>query len=913
MADAGGSNKAAWHALPIEDVLTCLQTDREGLSAAEARARLERYGSNELQTAPQAGLALLFFRQFESPLIFMLLAASMVSGASGHLLDAGVILAVVLLNAVIGLIQEWRAERALEALSRLSAPRALVLRDRRTEVIPAREVAPGDVLVLEGGERVAADARVLESIELTVDESALTGESTTVIKNIDMLPERLPLADRTNMVWMSSPVTSGKGLAVATATGMHTAMGAIASEVRTTQRAQTPLQRRLGRLATLLGFGALGLSAFIFVLGLLRGFQVIEMLLFAVAAAVSAIPEGLPAVISVVLALGVQRMAARNAILRRLPAVETLGSTTVICSDKTGTITRNEMTVTRLFAGGLTYEVGGEGFAPDGEIKPEGGAPLAPDDIARTPELHGLLVIGGVANDALLEHADEQWQVKGDPTEGALLVVARKAGITPEVEQERLERLAEIPFSSKSKFMATLNRDAGAGETMLFVKGAPERILSFCTHMSRDGRAVPLTDKDREQIEQANRRFAGQALRVLAGACRLLPLGQNEADREQAQHDLIFIGLWGLLDPPRPEAIRAIHDARQAGIHVKMITGDNADTAAAIARQVGIAEHGEETVSGAELEDMSDEELRRRVRRIAVFARVAPSHKLRIVNALRDQGEIVAMTGDGVNDSPALKRADIGVAMGVTGAEVAKEAADMVLADDNFATIVRAVAEGRIIYNNLRKVIFYLVTTNLGEIITLTATLIVGLPLPLTAVMILWVNLVTDGLCTTPLGVEPGHDDVLQIPPRRPGAGIIDRPMVSQMLLFAVLMAAGTLGLFWYSLRDPAGTRAHAMTMAFTTLVAFQWFHAFNARSRHSSVFAIGLFSNPMLLIGVGIAVALQVLVVHWSSAQVIFRTTSLSLLDWGWIVLVSSSIFIADELRKLVVWLTQKGQTRSQ
>ena len=912
MADAARPVETPWHALPIEDVLSHMQSTPEGLSSVEARARMEHFGPNELQTAPQAGLALLFLKQFRSPLIFMLLAASIISGVSGHLLDAGVILAVVVLNAIIGVIQEWRAERALEALRRLGAPRALVLRDGRTEVIPAHEVAPGDVLVLDSGERVAADARVLESIELTVDESAITGESATVTKIPGMLPPRLPLADRINMVWMSSPVTSGKGYAVVVATGMQTVMGEIASEVRATERAETPLQRRLGKLATLLGFGALGLSAFIFGLGLLRGFDVIEMLLFAVAAAVSAIPEGLPAVISVVLALGVQRMAAHNAILRRLPAVETLGSTTIICSDKTGTITRNEMTVTRLYAGGIVYQVSGEGFTPEGDIRPEGANPLAFTELTRLSEPRALLVIGAVANDALLDYEGERWQVRGDPTEGALLVVARKAGISPEVEQERLVRLDEIPFSSKAKYMATLNRSAETGVVTLFVKGAPEHILDFCTHMLKGDREVPLADEDKERIREMNHHFAAQALRVLAGAYRNMPREQEKADREQAEHRLIFAGLWGLLDPPRPEAVRAIHAARQAGIRVMMITGDNAVTAAAIARQVGIADHGEETVSGSELEEMSDEALRRRVRRIGVFARVAPAHKLRIVNALRGEGEIVAMTGDGVNDSPALKCADIGIAMGITGTEVAKEAADMVLADDNFATIVLAVAEGRIIYNNLRKVVFFLVTTNLGEIVTLTAALIIGLPLPLTAVMILWVNLVTDGLCTTPLGVEPGHGNVLRQPPRPPGAGIIDRPMVRQMLLFAVLMAIGTLALFWHAARDPHHPDAHAMTMAFTTLVAFQWFHALNARSRRSSFFAIGVFRNPWLLAGIGLAVALQALVVYWRPAQIVFHTASLSLCDWVLVLLVSASIFIADELWKLILWLTQYRQTRS-
>jgi len=463
------------------------------------------------------------------------------------LLDAGVILAVVVLNAIIGVIQEWRAEQALEALRRLGAPRARVLRDGKTEVIPVREVVPGDLLVLEGGERMAADARVLESIELTVDESAITGESAPVTKSPDTLPPRLPLADRANMVWMSSPVTVGKGLAVVTATGMQTVMGEIASEVRATERAQTPLQRRLGRLATLLGFGALGLSAFIFVLGLLRGFDIIEMLLFAVATAVAAIPEGLPAVISVVLALGVQRMAARNAILRRLPAVETLGSTTVICSDKTGTITRNEMTVTRLYAGGQSYQVSGEGFAPDGDIRSEAGVILVPDDIARAPALHALLSIGSVANDALLESENMRWRIKGDPTEGALLVVARKAGIVPETEQERLARLDEIPFSSKAQYMATLNRSVETGAVTLFVKGAPERILDFCTHVLRDGREEMPTAEGWERILKVNRHFAGLALRVLAGAYRKLPHRQETISREQAERRLVFVEFDALL------------------------------------------------------------------------------------------------------------------------------------------------------------------------------------------------------------------------------------------------------------------------------------------------------------------------------------------------------------------------------
>ena len=899
----------SWHTLPMDELLHRLDTRREGLTAAEAQARLEQVGANELQSAPQTSPIILFLAQFRSPLIFMLLAASVVSAVTGHLVDAGVILAVVILNAIVGVVQEWRAERALEALRQLGAPRALVLRGGRVEGIPALEVVPGDVLVLEGGERVAADARVLESLELTVDESALTGESTTVAKTPGNLPPRLPLAERTNMVWMSSPVVAGKGYAVVVETGMRTVMGEIAAEVRAAERAETPLQRRLASLATLLGFGALGLSAVIFFLGLLRGYEVVEMLLFAVAAAVSAIPEGLPAVISVVLALGVQRMARRNAILRRLPAVETLGSTTVICSDKTGTITRNEMTVTRLYAGGALYDVTGEGFVPEGEIRKDG-QPLAPEMLERHAALRALLVAGCVVNDTLLEYEQDRWQIRGDPTEAALLVAAYKAGIKPEEERERLVRLDEIPFSSRTKYMATLNAPENGDETTLFVKGAPEQILAFATKILREGREEPLTEEDRRRLLEINDKLAGQALRVLGAAYRVLPHGQQKTDREQAEHDLIFLGLWGMIDPPRPEAIRAIAAAEGAGIRVMMITGDNAVTAAAIARQAGIAAHGEETVSGPELEEMTDDELQRRVGHIGVFARVAPVHKLRIINALRANGQTTAMTGDGVNDAPALKSADIGVAMGITGTEVAKEAADMVLADDNFATIVRAVEEGRVIFNNLRKVIFFLVTTNLGEILTLTATLVIGLPLPLTAVMILWVNLVTDGLCTTPLGVEPGHGDVLQQPPRRREAGVINLALLRQMLVFAVLMAAGTLGLFWQILRA-GGTFAHAQTVAFTTLVAFQWFHAFNARSRRNSLFSIGLFSNPWLLAGVAAAVVLQVLVIYLPPAQILFRTAPLTLADWGWILLVSSSVFILDELRKLVLHFTEKHSPR--
>ncbi|HOF87769.1 MAG TPA: HAD-IC family P-type ATPase, partial [Armatimonadota bacterium] len=754
---------AAWHAIPEAAALDRLRARPAGLSPAEASARLLGAGPNVLQTAPGPNLLLRFFAQFRSPLVYMLLIATLISFATGHAVDAVVILIVLILNAVVGVAQEWRAEQALEALRRLAAPRARVLRDGVAQVIPAEDVVPGDLLLLDSGDRVAADARLLESSELQVDESALTGESRPVEKQPGVLPERLPLADQTNRVWMATPVTHGRGRAVVTATGMNTVMGEIAREMRSVQRADTPLQRRLARLGSLMGYAAVGLSLLIFLLGiLLGGYTPVEMLLVAVAAAVAAIPEGLPAVISVVLALGVQRMAARHAIIRRLPAVETLGSTTVICSDKTGTITRNEMTVTRLWAGGRVYDVTGEGYAPEGEIRPRGEAGAA----ASSPDVDALLILGVLANDAVLEETRDGWHIQGDPTEGALLAAAGKGGITPETERAQAPRLDELPFSSRTKYMATLHRRPQASATVLLVKGAPEAVLGFCTHVLLQGRRVPLTDDLRAAILDAHAAFAGDALRVLAGAYREFHAGTEQFERHHAEQHLTFAGLWGMLDPPRPDAVRAIADAHQAGIRVVMITGDHAVTASAIARRIGLTEGEAETVSGEALAALSDAALRRRVDRIAVYARVSPNDKLRIVAALRDRGAVVAMTGDGVNDAPALKSADIGVAMGITGTEVAKEAADMVLTDDNFATIVHAVEEGRIIFGNLQKVVFFLLTSNLAEIVTLLVALLVGLPLPLTAVMILWVNLVTDGACTIPVGLEPQHGDVLSHPPR---------------------------------------------------------------------------------------------------------------------------------------------------
>ncbi|MCA1810232.1 MAG: HAD-IC family P-type ATPase, partial [Lentisphaerae bacterium] len=591
------------------------------------------------------------------------------------------------------------------------------------------------------------------------------------------------------------------------------------------------------------------------------------MLMYAVAVAVSAIPEGLPAVISVTLALGVRRMARRNAIVRRMSAVETLGSTTVICSDKTGTITENQMTVRRLWAGGQAFEVSGEGYQPEGELKLAGGATVG----ERPAALERLLRIGTLSNNADLKEEDGQWRVEGNPSEGALLAVAIKAGLEVGPMREEGQRLAEIPFSSDAKYMATLHPNPDGDGRTAFVKGAPEKILEFCSHVLRDGKPVELDEDLHREIGEISERYAAEGLRVMAGAYRELPQGQAGLESADVESGLTFAGLWGMFDPPRKESAQAVSDAKGAGIHPVMITGDHAVTALAIARQVGITKDGP-VLTGADIEKMEKPALAKAALAGGVFARVSPAHKLKLMEALKEQGHIVAMTGDGVNDAPALKGADIGIAMGRAGTEVAKEAADMVLTDDNFATIVHAVEEGRVIYSNLRRVVYFLLTTNLGEILTLVGALVFGLDLPLTAVMILWINLVTDGACTVPLGVEPRHSDVLKHPPRAPKAFIVDRRVALRMALLMPLMAAGTLGLFWFAGRN--GEPAYARTIAFTAMAGFQWFQAFNARSNYQSVFSIGLFSNRSLLVGVGAAILLQLGAVHTAIGQRLLGTT---------------------------------------
>ena len=887
------SSEIAWHSLETEDALDRLDSAPKGLDSKQAQQRLEEHGPNTLGAEERVSPLTLLIRQVRNPLIYLLVGAAVLSLVVGKYIDSGVIFGVIVLNSLLGFFQEWRAEGALAALRHMAALHARVLRNGEPTEIEAAEVVCGDILLLETGDRVAADALLLDADELQIDESALTGESQPAGKQPGRADEQTPMADRRQMVWMSTNVTGGRGRALVVQTGMQTQMGQIAGAVRSTLREKTPLQKRMHTLGIVLGAVGIGLAVVVLGLELLRGYKIVEAIMFSVAVAVSAIPEGLPAVISVTLALGVRRMADRNAIIRHMPAVETLGSTTVICSDKTGTLTQNQMTVRRLWADGKTYELTGEGYQPDGVLQsPEGQVLEQPTD-----SLEMLLRIGVLNNNARLRQKENQWIAEGNPSEAALLTAAHKAGMDPDALQQDIERLHEVPFSSDRKYMATLHPHKDADNRVAFVKGAPDRLLDFCSHVLIDGKPAPLDADQRQAVEDAISDFATHALRVMAGAFCEFDAGKNEIAADDVERGLTLVGLWAMIDPPRQESAQAVSDAKAAGIHPVMITGDHAATALAIAKQVGIAGDGS-ALTGRDIDAMDKPALAEAALRSGVFARVSPAHKLKIMEALREQGHVVAMTGDGVNDAPALKGADIGVAMGRNGTEVAKEAADMILTDDNFATIVHAIEEGRVIFSNLRRVVYFLVATNIGEILTMITALMIGMDLPLTAVMILWVNLVTDGACTIPLGVEPKHWDVLKQPPRNPRESILNGMLIRRMATLTPLMAAGTLLMFHWS--RPDGLE-HARTVAFTTLVAFQWFQAFNARSHYQSIFSIGVFSNRWLLGGVALAIVLQVLVVHTGLGRMLFGTTHLSAMDWFWVVMTAGSIWVADELLKLM------------
>jgi P-type Ca2+ transporter type 2C len=911
----------------IEAVIAALGAElKRGLNFDEARARLARDGPNELTAEAPAPAWRKVLAQFQNVLVVLLLVATAISaglwlydGDTALPYEALAIGVVVLLNAGIGFIQEARAESAVAALQQMSAAHAHVIRDGAPHRVMATEVVTGDILVIESGDTVAADARVIESTGLQIAEATLTGESAPVSKESEALSGDIALGDRTNMIFGGTTATYGRGHAVVVATGMRTEIGRVAGLLREVPDDTTPLQQQLNHVGRVLGVAVLLIAVVMIatillmedVTGLAAFFNV---LILGVALAVAAVPEGMPTVVTAVLAIGVQRMARKRAIVRHLHAVETLGSAAVIASDKTGTLTRNEMTVRAVVTAGGHVQVGGTGYVPVGDVALEGGGALAG---SLRLELERALTIADRANNAVLLEQNGRWSVQGDPTEGALVVAARKAGLSAAALSERFTRVGEIPFSSARKLMSTLHTDTErAGERVLFTKGAPDVLLARCSRELVGETPEPLSDARRAQVLKANEDLAGRALRTLGVACRVLPASDSALEDvdERVEHELVFAGLIGMIDPPRDEAREAVARARRAGIRPMMITGDHPATARVIAVDLGISTDGR-TVTGAELDQTTDAALAPLIREVSVYARVNPEHKLRIVTALQQQGAIVAMTGDGVNDAPALKRADIGVAMGITGTDVSKQAADLVLADDNFASIVDAVEEGRAIFANIRKFLRYLLSSNIGEVMTMFVGVLMAqtiglrtdaesLVLPLLATQLLWINLVTDGAPALALGLDPADPGLMDRPPRARNESVITRRMWGGIVAVGVIMAAGTLFVLDASLPgglvEGTGERRYAQTMAFTTLMLFQVFNVFNARSDDRSAFG-GLFTNRWLWMSVGLSVALQAAVIYTPFLQQAFSTTALGARDWVSCVAVASSVLWLNELGKVV------------
>ena len=896
MSQLASEQQPTWHGLSVEAVLSELSSTRTGLPKAEVQLRLERDGPNELRGAAHVSPWKILFEQFKNVLILVLVAATVASAFLGHGVETIAIAVIVLFAVVLGFIQEYRAERAIEALREMAAPTVVVIRDGHEMEIAARELVQGDIILLQAGDKVAADARVLESVNLQADEAALTGESIPVHKKTEALPEEdLSLGDRSNMVFGGTIVTYGRGRGIVVATGMKSQFGRIAEMLQTVETGRTPLQRNLDKVGRVLANAALVIVAVVVAAGLLRDEPLLDMFIFGIALAVAAVPEALPAVVTISLAIGVQRMVKRNALVRRLPAVETLGSTSVICSDKTGTLTRDEMTVRRLCTHERMVAISGSGYEPEGELS-VGGSAVEPSELESE-----LLTAGALVCDAHLvqeEEEDGSWELKGDPTEGAIIVAAAKAGLHKADLDDRFPRVGEIPFTSESKRMTTLH--AVGDDRVAYAKGAPEVIVDSCSRQLTSQGEVSLQDSDRKAILDAVREMAGDALRVLAVAKKA------NATIEDAERDMTFVGLVGMLDPPRPEARSAVERCNRAGIRVIMITGDHPLTAQAIAREIGLVHTGR-AVSGAELEDMPDEELVREVESIEVYARVSPAHKLRVVTALQDRGHIVAMTGDGVNDAPALKKADIGVAMGITGTDVSKEASAMTLLDDNFASIVAAVEEGRAIFENVKKYLMYLLSANIGEIGLVAGATLAGLPLPLTAVQLLYVNLATDGLPALALSVDPHEDDLMELAPRNTNSGVFTRSVVTLMLVGGAWSTAANLTLFTWALGSGRSVTL-AMSMTFVSLVLIEFVKAYNFRSDRHSLLRRP-FANKWLNLAVLWEVALLAFILTFEPLHEPFGTSPLSRNDWLVAVIPALTLTPVLELTK---WLVSRRPRRS-
>ena len=888
-----------WHALTADATLAELKTSSAGLTSQEALRRLNEYGPNELEAARSVSPWRLLFDQFKNVLIVILLVATGLSACLGEGVETIVIGVIVLFAVGLGFFQEFRAEKAIDALRKMAAPTATVLRDGEELTVPAQHLVPGDIVLLQAGNRVPADVRIVESINLQIEEAALTGESVAVAKHArPIADEEAALGDRKNMSYAGTAATYGRGRAVVVATAMNTEFGKIARMLQAVVTERTPLQKNLDKVGSLLARIALVIVALIVALGLLRGQPFMEMLIFGVALAVAVVPEALPAVVTISLAIGVQRMVKRHALMRRLPAVETLGCTSVICSDKTGTLTKDEMTVRRIHVADRLWEVTGAGYEPHGQFLVEG-RPEEPDEALRQ-----FLQAATLASDAhsVREESDGRWHIKGDATEGALVVAAAKAGFVKAELERQAPRTGEIPFTSETKRMTTLH--AVREGTVAFSKGAPEIILASCTHIltRENGETLEklLDDAGRDQIMETARGLADQALRVL-GAAR-----KSGATLGNAEHGMTFLGLAGMIDPPRPEAKESVRKCEQAGIRVIMITGDHPVTAQAVARELGILKEGR-AITGAQLDTLSDAELEREVAGIDVFARVSPAHKLRVVTALQKGGSVVAMTGDGVNDAPALKKADIGIAMGITGTDVSKEAAAMTLTDDNFASIVAAVEEGRGIFSNIKKYLMYLLSSNIGEMLIMAGAMVLGMPMPLSAVQILYLNLATDGLPALALAVDPPERDLMRRKPRNPREGIFSRPVVFLMVVGGAWSAIANLGLFaWARARQlPAD---ECMTLVFVSLCLVEFFKAFSFRSDRHTMFRQP-FKNKWLNLAIIWELSLLAGVVYLPFLHKPFGTFSLPLSVWPVLLGVSVTIIPVLEAAK---WAIRRGWIRA-
>lgn len=920
-------NGHVWYSLKAEQVLHVLSVHaHQGLSEGEAARRLETYGPNQLIEAPRTTFWQMLVEQFNSFVVILLIVAALISAALGDILEAGAILAIVILNATLGILQEHRAERALAMLKKLAAPEAQVIRDGSRKTLPASQLVPGDIIILEAGNYVPADVRLIEALNLHIDEAALTGESAPVSKDAEAiyLDENLPLGDRANTAFMGTLVTYGRGKGVVVATGMKTQIGMIAEMLQSVEQEPTPLQKRLDQLGKTLGWAAIAVCALVFLFGWARGYDPLEMFIIAVSLAIAAVPEGLPAVVTISLALGMREMIKRHALIRRLSSVETLGSATVICSDKTGTLTQNEMTATRLWVDGHLFEITGSGYEPQGEFIFDG----KKVDLKEYPAALTTLWVAALNNDAGLEQSGSRegkitYRMVGDPTEGALIVAALKSGANYKALNQAYPRVQEIPFDSARKRMVTIHRvyhptpeDASPfynnrykSEFVVTVKGAPDEVLALCHSYQRiDDSVQALDEAMRKRILKANDALTANALRVLAMAYKVVPEMPDIQDVEGLEQGFTFVGMIGMIDPPRPEVAPALQTARNAHIRTIMITGDYPNTARAIAAEIGLLGSNGTVITGAELDAMDDATLQSKVSKVAAFARVSPQHKMRIVQALRANGEVVAMTGDGVNDAPSIKLADIGVAMGITGTDVAKESADMVLTDDNYASIVAAVEQGRVIYSNIRKFVYYLLSCNLAEIATIFLGTLFTSGSPLTAIQLLWLNLITDGAPALALGTEKGDPDIMQQPPRPPSEPIINRFMRLGIGVQTIAITAVTLAAYLIGLRNHPESPELGRTMAFVTLSFSELLRAFTARSERYPILKLKVFSNRNMNLAVLTSLILLLSVIYLPFLQPVFNTVPLTWVQWEVVLPLLIFPSLAAEAMKLLLAKRSKG-----